>query len=113
MGWEHPGRTRTAAARAGPHIAATLLDVREANRRADGKERTFRRDSPIGREEMDYAKILSYGAIGLGFLLAILAYRLLRAHPGKERPIYVFMGFCIVLVLIGSILQYATDINRS
>ncbi len=54
------------------------------------------------------ASILGYGAIGLGFLLAVLAYRLLRAGHINERPIYVFEGFCLVLVIIGAVLQYSS-----
>ena len=53
------------------------------------------------------ASILGYGAIGLGFLLAFLAYRL-RGKPGiKERPIYVFEAFCLALVLVAAFLQYS------
>jgi hypothetical protein len=49
-------------------------------------------------------KILSYGVIGLGFLLAWLAYALLTKEQAREtarhnilRAIYVFMGFSLLL----------------
>lgn len=53
------------------------------------------------------ASILGYGAIGLGFLLAFLAYKLLGKPGIKEQPIYVFEAFCLVLVLVGAFLQYS------
>ena len=62
---------------------------------------------------MEYAKILSYGAIGLGFLLAVLSYWLLRGNPDKRGPIYIFMLFCLILVAIGAWLQYTADSNRT
>jgi hypothetical protein len=58
------------------------------------------------------ASILGYGAIGLGFLLALLAYRLLGKPGIKERPIYVFEVFCLVLVLVGAFLQYSDGQRR-
>jgi len=60
----------------------------------------------------DVASILGYGAIGLGFLLAILAYRLLSAGKASERPIYVFEVFCLALVIIGALLQYSSSDAR-
>lgn len=57
---------------------------------------------------MDPVKILGYGVIGLGFLLALLAYRLLakeqaqkKANPLVLRAIYVFMFFSFALTAIG------------
>ena len=49
---------------------------------------------------MDVVSILSLGAIGLGFLLAYLAYRLLAGGQTNERTIYVFMVFCLTLVAV-------------
>jgi hypothetical protein len=56
----------------------------------------------------DVVKILGLGVIGLGFLLALLAYRLLskiQSQPNPKRSvlrsIYFFMGFSIVLCGIG------------
>lgn len=53
-------------------------------------------------------EILSYGTIGLGFLLAFLAYRLLSKEQHKDEPrksilgaINTFMAFSIVLCMIG------------
>src|SRR5260370_25909522 len=53
---------------------------------------------------VDAFKILSYGVLGLGFLLALLAYRLLTKEQGREfvrseilRAIYVFMVFSLLL----------------
>ena len=53
-------------------------------------------------------QILGLGAIGLGFLLAVLAYRLLTNEQEKKTPsqgilraIYVYMAFSLALLLIG------------
>ena len=53
-------------------------------------------------------QILSYGVIGLGFLLAVLAYRLLSNEQRRDRPrsdilraANIFMAFSVVLCAIG------------
>lgn len=56
-----------------------------------------------------YAKLISYGAIGLGCALAIIAANLLRQElktvtdrrPGNFVPIYVFMAFSFALAILG------------
>jgi hypothetical protein len=60
--------------------------------------------------------ILSYGVVGLGFLLALLAYRLLGREQQKELPnrsilvaIHVFMIFSAVLCVIGLGSEYLKD----
>jgi hypothetical protein len=57
---------------------------------------------------IDPAKVLSYGAIGLGFLLAFLAYSLILSEQRRDRPrrsiirtIYSFMIFSFTLCLLG------------
>ncbi len=57
---------------------------------------------------LDAYNILSYGVIGLGFLLAFLAYRLLGREQQNTEPrrsilvaIHVFMIFSVVLCIIG------------
>jgi hypothetical protein len=57
---------------------------------------------------IDAAKILGYGVIGLGFLLALLAYRLLAKEQSKASPnkvviqsIYRFMVFSFSLCAVG------------
>lgn len=64
-------------------------------------------------QNLDVVQILGLGVIGLGFLLALLAYWLLRQEQARENPnpavlraIYLFMGFSIVLCLIGIVSQY-------
>jgi hypothetical protein len=59
-------------------------------------------------ENLNPYEILSYGVIGLGFLLAFFAYRLLSSEQKKETPrkqmlkaIQVFMVFSIILCIIG------------
>lgn len=59
-------------------------------------------------ENINPVQILNYGVIGLGFLLAFLAYKLLSKEQQLKEPrknilkaVYVFMGFSIVLCLIG------------
>lgn len=52
------------------------------------------------------ASILGAGAIGLGFLLAYLTYRLLRQERTNYTPLYVFQVFCFALVIVGAVLQY-------
>jgi hypothetical protein len=56
---------------------------------------------------------LQYGMIGFGAILAILAYVLLYREQRKNPPrskmlqaIYVFMGFAIVLALVGFASEY-------
>jgi uncharacterized FlaG/YvyC family protein len=60
--------------------------------------------------------ILKLGVIGLGFLLALLAYRLLRAEQKRDtsrpaiiRSIYVFMGFSLLLCIVGFFSEFAKD----
>ncbi|UWQ95478.1 hypothetical protein K3728_17685 [Rhodobacteraceae bacterium M385] len=55
---------------------------------------------------MNVLSILGYGAIGLGFLLAFLAYRLLSTERTNNQPLYVFMAFCLVLFFGGVWLQF-------
>jgi hypothetical protein len=57
---------------------------------------------------MNVVDILQAGVIGLGFLLALLAYHLLTKEQKQETPrsgiinsIYVFMFFSVVLCVIG------------
>jgi apolipoprotein N-acyltransferase len=57
---------------------------------------------------LDAYNILNYGVIGLGFLLAFLAYRLLGREQQNPEPrrsilvaIHVFMIFSVVLCIIG------------
>jgi len=71
---------------------------------------------------LDVLKILSLGVVGLGFLLAVLAYRLLvkeqehsrlagpsevsqAAHRPFIRAIYAFMAFSLLLCILGLIAQ--------
>jgi len=62
---------------------------------------------------MDIASILGFGAIGLGFLLAFLAYRLLATGGARERPVYVYMAFCLALLGVGAALQYSDNLNKT
>jgi cell division protein FtsL len=55
--------------------------------------------------EFTPASILSFGTIGLGFLLAFMAYQLLSKPDPKTGSVYVFMFFCVVLVVIGAVIQ--------
>ena len=55
-------------------------------------------------ESLDFVGILKLGFVGLGFLLAGLAYLLLKAEQKKDQPrpamitpIYVFMAFALLL----------------
>lgn len=56
-------------------------------------------------EALSPVDILSFGAIGLGFLLAFLAYRLLSKPETHHGAIYIYMLFCTALVLIGAGIQ--------
>jgi hypothetical protein len=62
---------------------------------------------------MDIVSILSLGAIGLGFLLAFLAYRLLATGQARERPVYIYMIFCLSLLGVGASLQYTDSRYKS
>lgn len=64
---------------------------------------------------LDIVEILQIGVIGLGFLLALLAYHLLTKEQKQKVPrtnilrsIYVFMFFSIALCLIGVFSQART-----
>jgi hypothetical protein len=61
---------------------------------------------------MDIVAILGVGAIGLGLLLALLAYRLLAEPNGRERPIYIFMVSCLVLLGVGTALLYSNNLQK-
>lgn len=63
-------------------------------------------------------RILSYGTIGLGFLLALLTFRLLSAEQKKESPrrdilqsTYVFMAFSLTLCVIGLASEFLKPAN--
>jgi hypothetical protein len=67
-------------------------------------------------ENLDFYKILSYGAIGLGCILAFLSYRLLSREQDTKQPrqriltsIYVFMVFSLALSTVGFVTEYAKD----
>jgi hypothetical protein len=58
--------------------------------------------------DLDLFKLLSYGAIGLGCILAVLAYLLISAEQKRAAPrrrllssIYVFMAFSLALTTLG------------
>lgn len=62
--------------------------------------------------DLNVVEILQVGVIGLGFLLAVLAYHLLTKEQKQDTPrsviinsIYVFMFFSIVLCVIGILSQ--------
>jgi len=73
---------------------------------------------------IDPTNILSYGVIGLGFLLAFLAYRLSSKEQERVEPrrsilvtIHVFMIFSIILCMIGFGSEYVRrlpgdDVNQ-
>ena len=63
--------------------------------------------------KFDVIEILRLGVIGLGFLLAFLAYRLLAKEQSKKEPhekniraIKQFMGFSIILCLIALVSNF-------
>jgi ElaB/YqjD/DUF883 family membrane-anchored ribosome-binding protein len=56
--------------------------------------------------ELNITSVLGYGAIGLGFLLALLTYNLLKRPQTSYTHIYVYESFCFALVLVGAALQY-------
>jgi len=59
-------------------------------------------------DSINVIDILGFGIIGLGFLLALMAYRLLAREQGRARTrknmlraVYIFMAFSVVLIIIG------------
>src|SRR5260370_40234402 len=59
-------------------------------------------------ETLSFYNLLSYGAIGLGCILAALAYFLLRKEQDQPKPrqqmltsVYIFMAFSLVLTGLG------------
>ena len=70
--------------------------------------------------DLDFYKILGYGAIGLGCILALLSYRLLSKEQDLKKPrqniltsIYAFMMFSLILCAIGFVSEYANNKNTS
>lgn len=64
-------------------------------------------------EGLNLYNILSYGAIGLGCILAVLAYFLLTKEQEQAKPrkqiltsIYIFMGFSLILGLTGFVTEH-------
>ncbi len=64
-------------------------------------------------KNIDIVQVLSLGAIGLGFFLAIFAYRLLAreqknavARSSILKATYVYMGFSLLLVILGMVGRY-------
>jgi hypothetical protein len=64
-------------------------------------------------EPLSFYKLLSYGAIGLGCILAVLAYMLLRKEQDQTNPrkqvlssIYVYMVFSLILTIVGFLAEY-------
>lgn len=57
---------------------------------------------------MDVLSALSYGIIGLGAILAVLAFYLLYQSRDNPTPIYVFMVFSIAILIAG----LAFELNR-
>lgn len=62
-------------------------------------------------------EVLGYGAIGLGLLLAVLAFRLLRREQQQGslraamlRAVYAFMAFSLVLTLAGFWVEARRDV---
>jgi hypothetical protein len=62
---------------------------------------------------MNITSILGFGAIGLGFLLALFAYRLLAKGVTRERPFYIYLAFCLALLGVGAALQYSDNTAKS
>ncbi len=68
---------------------------------------------------IDPGKILEYGIIGLGFLLAFLSFLLLKkalnenSKPALIKPIYVFMFFSLALCAVGIIDKFAPASQES
>ena len=66
-------------------------------------------------QNINVYQILSYGVIGLGFLLAFLAYHLLRREQQREPrkeflgAIYVFMVFSVALCILGFISELSNN----
>jgi hypothetical protein len=64
-------------------------------------------------DNLDFSKLLSFGAIGFGCILALLAFSLLWAEQRKDQPrtqllaaIYVFMVFALLLTGAGFIAEH-------
>ncbi|MFC1822659.1 hypothetical protein ACFL9T_08125 [Thermodesulfobacteriota bacterium] len=63
-------------------------------------------------DNIDVVKILSYGTIGLGFLLALLAYFLLSREQKKKRPrsdilktIKIFLLFFLLIIVLCAFIE--------
>jgi hypothetical protein len=67
-------------------------------------------------ERLQLIGALRYGAIGLGFVLAVLSYRLLRREQDRDVPnapaftaIYIYMLFSLLLAVVGFAAEYAKN----
>ncbi|MEH6526407.1 MAG: hypothetical protein V7723_10060 [Sneathiella sp.] len=63
-------------------------------------------------ENLDFPEILKLGFVGIAFLLAVLAFLLLKTEQGKDNPrpkmitpIYVFMVFSLLLAGAAMLLE--------
>lgn len=86
-------------------------DVAKRNRPPNGD---------VAMTNVDALEILKLGVIGLGFLLAALAFHLLRIEQGRPEPrpsilssVKLFMAFSLVLCAIGLVAQLYPDVNTS
>ena len=66
--------------------------------------------------QINLLEFLSYGAVGLGLALAVLAYFLLKNEQKNKNirirmltSIYAFMGFSIILTFMGFASEYLKD----
>ncbi|GLS19893.1 hypothetical protein GCM10007874_29100 [Labrys miyagiensis] len=62
---------------------------------------------------MDLLPALNYGVTGLGGISAILSYYLLRQDRRNTMPVYVFMVFSLLIMLLGILSQKETTTIQS
>ena len=67
-------------------------------------------------DDLNVLEILKLGFVGIAFVLAALAYLLLKAEQKMDRPrkkmihpIYAFMAFSLILAGLSFYLQYKSD----
>jgi hypothetical protein len=67
-------------------------------------------------EKFDVVQVLQIGVIGLGFLLALLAYRLLSREQSRGKPnadilaqVRTYMIFSLLLCALGLLSEYLKD----
>ncbi|WP_413992415.1 hypothetical protein ACMDCR_10160 [Labrys okinawensis] len=62
---------------------------------------------------MGLLSALNYGVTGLGGVCAVLSFRLLMHYTQQRAPVYIFMLFSIIIMILGILSQKETNTIQS